>query len=423
MRILIAAIGSRGDIQPALALALGFRSAGHEVIVSAPPDFASWTMELGLPYAAAGDTVEHFMKKNAGEIGVNPLRVVRMLKKVVGEQLPEWHERTLEAAQGADAIVSCHQFASRSVAEKLGIPCICVIYQPTFLRSSHHPPMIVSWQGLPGWLNQICWSLSNAMVENIFKRPINHMRLKWGLPPVDSMKAYLCKGVPFLLAADAVLAAPPPDWNEFEVTITGPWFYEDANELPDDVEEFLQAGPPPVYVGFGSMPAKDPMNLTRVVVEGASARGRRVLMSKGWAGIGEGNLPPTVKVVHTPMPHHKLFPRLAVVVHHGGAGTTATALRAGVPQVIVPHLMDQYYYAKRMSGLGLAPEGIPAGQLSAARLAKAIDVSLALPAENREKAARRLRQSNGITRAIPLIEARVLQNRSNNSSFNSKLFG
>lgn len=405
MRVLISAVGSRGDVQPGLALALGLRESGHEVIVSAPPDFNGWAQELKLPFHPAGGSIEEFLNQNAASLGKNPIGVARVMKQMIAKLVPMWFESTLESASGADLIVSCHQFAARSVAEKLGIRSIGVAYQPTLLRSSYHPPLIVPWQKMPGWLNQACWTITDGLMELTFRKEMNRMRTKWGLAPIPSVQKHLFEGAPYFLAADPVLVTRPPDWSRFDVTVTGPWFYNDHSELPKDVEDFLDAGPPPVYVGFGSMPSKDPARLTKIIVEGASGGGRRVLMSKGWAGIGDGDLPPSIKVVHTPMPHHKLFPRLAAVVHHGGSGTTATALRAGIPQVLIPHLMDQFYFAHRMTALGLAPPGLSVGKLSATRLAAAIDSAMALPAAPRIEAATRLRESNGIAQAIRMIES------------------
>jgi UDP:flavonoid glycosyltransferase YjiC (YdhE family) len=170
------------------------------------------------------------------------------------------------------------------------------------------------------------------------------------------------------------------------------------------VESFLASGPAPVYVGFGSMVSDDAAALTRTVLRGAGARERRVLMSKGWAGIGSAELPSSVMVVHGPMPHANLFTRVAAVVHHGGAGTMAAALRAGAPQVIVPHLADQFFHAHRLASLGIAPPGIRISNLTAERLGQAIDATLALPAGPRQAAAERLRHGDGLARAVAAIE-------------------
>lgn len=245
------------------------------------------------------------------------------------------------------------------------------------------------------------------MASRIFLEPINIERAKRGLSRVRSFEAHVFAGVPYMLACDPVVAPTPPDWTHVDVTTTGPWYYDDPSPLDEDVNAFLAAGPPPVYVGFGSMVTGDAAAATRAIVAGAGASGRRVLLSKGWAGIGEGAASREVMVVNGPMPHGKLFPRVAVVVHHGGSGTTSAALRAGVPQVIVPHFLDQYYFAHRLKVLGIAPPGIPVRKLSPARLAAAVDAALALSPAARLEAAERLRPADGLSRAVALIEERV----------------
>ncbi len=153
------------------------------------------------------------------------------------------------------------------------------------------------------------------------------------------------------------------------------------------------------------MTSRDAPRLTSAILE--SGRGRRLLLAKGWAGIGGADLPASVMVVDGPMPHAKLFPRVAAVVHHGGSGTTAAALRAGAPQVIVPHIVDQYYFAHRLQALGIAPAGIPIGKLTPERLARAIDAAIALPAAPRLEAVARLKDAGGVRLAAEAIEKRI----------------
>lgn len=407
MRILVAAMGSRGDVQPALALALALRDAGHGVRVSAPPDFAAWAGQLGLEFASAGTSVEETLKQNADRIGGNPLALGRALREILLQHVPEMTERTLAAAEGADAIVSANQFMARTVGEILGLPFMGVIYTPTLIRSSSHPPLLARWQSAPGWFNRLRWRVTDRMASRIFVEPINIERAKRGLFGVKSFEGHIFGGAPYMLACDPVVAPTPRDWSHVDVTTTGPWYYDDPSSLDENVSAFLAAGPPPVYVGFGSMVTGDAAAATRAIVAGAGASGRRVLLSKGWAGIGEGATSQGVMVVNGPMPHAKLFPRVAAVVHHGGSGTTSAALRAGVPQVIVPHILDQYYFAHRLKVLGIAPPGIPVRKLSPARLAAAIDAALALSPAPRLEAAERLRPADGLSRAVALIEERV----------------
>ena len=256
-------------------------------------------------------------------------------------------------------------------------------------------------------MNSALWAFYDRVILRLMRRHLNRERAKMGLAPIADVPKHLFEEIPHLLACDPVLAPLPPDWTRFRVTATGPWFYDDPQPLDADTQAFIRAGEPPVYVGFGSMVTSDVARLTRVVLEGAGAGGRRILLSKGWAGLGGGDLPPSVRVVQGPMPHAKLFPLVAAVVHHGGAGTTATALRAGVPQVIVPHLADQFHHAHRLAALGLAPPGVPIRRLTAERLARAVDATLALPVEPRLAAAERLREGAGRRHAIEFLEKLV----------------
>ena len=404
MRIFLTAMGSRGDVQPILALACALRAKGHDVVVGAGPDFADWIGELGLAYVPSGQGVQQWLQDHWEEVHASFLGRLRAMRSIVRDMLPPWFEATVRGAHGADVIVSASQFAAPTAAEIQGIPCIGVAYSPLLLRSAHHPPIFVPWQGLPRWVNSFLWAYVENVVLGLMRAPLNRERAKVGLAPIGSTAKHLFENLPYLLASDEVVAPQPPDWSRYRVTTTGPWFYDDPAPLDPEVQAFLDAGPPPVYVGFGSMVSTDAAALTRTVLDGAGARGRRVLMSKGWAGIGGAGLPSSVMVVHGPMPHAKLFPRVAAVVHHGGAGTTASALRAGVPQVIVPHLADQFHHAHRLATLGIAPPGIRIGRLTAERLAGAIDAALALPPAPRLEACARLRDGDGLARAIAEIE-------------------
>ena len=404
MRIFLAAMGSRGDVQPILALGRALRAKGHEATVGAGPDFADWVAELGLPFVPSGQGVQQWLQDHWEEVHASFPSRLRAMKSIARDMFPAWFEATVRGAQGADLIVSASQFAAPTAAEIHGIPCVGDAYSPLLLRSSYHPPIFTSLQGLPRWTNSVLWSFYDQVIFGLMKIPLNAERVKLGLAPIRSTSKHLFEGLPYLLACDEVVAPRPPDWSRYDVTVTGPWFYEDPSPLDTEVEAFLDSGPAPVYVGFGSMVSTDAAALTRTVLEGAGASGRRVLMSKGWAGIGSAGLPSSVMVVSGPMPHAKLFSRVAAVVHHGGAGTTASALRAGVPQVIVPHIADQFHHAHRLAALGIAPPGIRIARLNAERLGQAIAAALALPAGPRLAAATRLREGDGLARAVAAIE-------------------
>jgi len=258
------------------------------------------------------------------------------------------------AAGGCDALVASGLMpavaAARSVAQKLGIRSVFVSYCPIFLPSPHHRPFPLPGRPLPPDVTdlQVLDDFDVQGYNAVYGPALNTHRAAIGLPPVDNVRAYILGDRPWL-AADPILAP----WQEpagLDVVQTGAWILPDERPLPAGLTAFLDAGAPPVYVGFGSMRA--PQDIARVAIEAIRAQGRRVLLARGWAdlaliddqddcfAVGEVNL-------------QDLFTRVAAVVHHGGAGTTTTAARAGVPQVVVPQIADQPYWAGRVAALGI----------------------------------------------------------------------
>jgi len=367
MRILIGAFGSRGDVQPMLALALALRADRHRVTVCAPPDFATWTSELSLPFHPVGESVQSLLARCANKDGNLPMRVImREMPRLLVDQFP-----TMEPlVRDADAVVSTLSWAGASLAEKYDIPYHNVVFSPSLFPSRRHPAPFIQSQGLPRWVNALTWRLNDRVARLFLKKPINAARARLGLKPLGDVWNDLLWRRP-MLASEPSFAPPPPDMRA-DVLQTGAWFMPEREELDRDLEAFLRAGPPPVYIGFGSMPDKDPVATSRLVVRAVLAAEARALLSRGWAGLGVVELPPTVRVIG-PTPHGKLFPCVAAVVHHGGAGTTANAARAGVPQVIVPHLLDQFFWCHRAWQLGLTPRPIAnRRRLTASSLAEAI---------------------------------------------------
>ena len=256
---------------------------------------------------------------------------------------------------------------ARSVTEKLGIRYVYACFHTFELPSPHYPPSQRPGRPFPPEVtdNRVLWDLDAQSVDALFGEALNTNRASIGLPPVDNVRAYILGDRPWL-AADPILAP----WQEpagLDVVQTGAWILPDERPLPAGLTAFLDAGAPPVYVGFGSMRA--PKDIARLAIEAIRGQGRRVLVGRGWAGlaliddrddcfaVGEVN-------------QQALFGRVAAVIHHGGAGTTTTAARAGAPQVVVPQWTDQPYWAGRVAtlGIGAAHRG-PApttGSLSAA---------------------------------------------------------
>ncbi|WP_410567580.1 glycosyltransferase [Amycolatopsis sp. cmx-4-61] len=373
MRVLLTTYGTRGDVEPLVALAVELRALGADVRMCTPPDeeFTDRLDGLGIEAVPAGPPVRALMRGTAPPTAAELTRYRAELLETQFDVLPA-------AVAGCDALVAAGlaQVAARSVAEAAGIRYVYATYAAVNLPSPHHaPPPRPGWPEPSEADNAARWELDARRVNAQFREPLNAHRAALGLPPVDNVRDHVCSERPWL-AADPVLGAAPPG---LEVVQTGAWTLPDERPLPDELTAFLAAGPPPVYVGFGSItPAPD---IARWSVEVARARGHRVLVSRGWAelavagcfAVGEVN-------------HQRLFGELAAVVHHGGAGTTQTAARAGVPQVVVPiRLADNPYWAGQVAAhrVGAALDGPAATPES---LAAAFDTALASGTRARAKA-------------------------------------
>jgi vancomycin aglycone glucosyltransferase len=347
VRVLLSTYDSRGGVEPLVALGVRLRELGAQVRVCAPPDCAERLAEVGLPLVPVGEPVRALVHRATPP---SPDDVPRL----AAELIAAWFDKVAAAGEGCDALVASGVIpaavGARSVAEKLGIPSVHVSYCPIFLPSPHHPPTPLPGRPLPPEVtdNRVLWGLNAQSYNAVFGEALNAHRVSIGLPPVDSVRDYLLGRRPWL-AADPVLA-PWPKAADLDVVQTGAWIVPDERPLPAGLEAFLNAGPPPVYAGFGSMRA--PQDIARVAVEAIRAQGRRVLLGRGWADLALSDDRDDCFAVGE-VNQQALFGRVAAVVHHGGAGTTTTAARAGAPQVVVPQWADQPYFAGRVASLGI----------------------------------------------------------------------
>lgn len=334
MRVLASVVGTRGDVQPVLALALRAREYGHEVHLCVPPNFVEWATTLGFPATAVG-------------IEMRAPRPGAAVAHPVPDLITDQFDSLLGAAPHCDIIVgaNAHQYAAPSVAELRGVPYVNALYAPTALPTEES---VLAW---------------NARA----RERVNANRARLGLPPVDDVLRHVLTDRPWL-ATDRVLS-PVPAVAGMTIEQTGAWLYHDARALPSELEMFLDAGEPPVYLGFGSMPVADGTN--RVLIDAARAAGRRVVVARGWGHLTRvDDAPDCIEIDE--VNHDALFRRVACVVHHGGAGTTHTAARAGAPQLIVPMFGDQSYWASRVEALGIGASIRPA-ELSVTRLASTLE--------------------------------------------------
>jgi vancomycin aglycone glucosyltransferase len=333
MRVVLSVVGTRGDVQPVFALALRVREHGHEAHLCVPPNFTAWAAELGFTATSVG------IEMRAPRPGVPTA-------KPIPDLIADQFDAILGAAQHCDVILgaNAHQYAAPSIAELRDVPYVNALYAPTALPSEDN---VRSWN------------------ERARER-VNANRARLGLSPIDDVLRYVVTDHPWL-AADRTLA-PAPSIAGLRIVQTGAWMFDDTRPLPGDLEAFLDAGEPPVYFGFGSMPVAE--GTSRVLIEAARAAGRRAILSRGWGGLTLVDDAPDCIGIDE-VNHRALFGRVASVVHHGGAGTTHAAARAGVPQVIVPMFGDQPFWASRVRALGAGASILPA-ELSVERLAAAL---------------------------------------------------
>jgi vancomycin aglycone glucosyltransferase len=337
MRVLLSTYGSRGDVEPIVALAVQLQALGAQVRMCAPPDeeFTELLAREGVPLVPFDRPWRSWERPPSAE--ERPQRVA--------DFIAAQYETVAEAAAGRDVIVATamSQFVGPSVAEELGIPYRCVLFCPDVL------------DGLYG-----------QGFDELFGKPINTHRASIGLPPVGDVGEFLFTARP-LLAADPALG-PWRGPEGVDVVQTGAWILPDERPLPAELLAFLDAGEQPVYAGFGSMRTVG-ADSARAAVEAIRAQDRRVLVGRGWTGSASMDDQEDCFVIGE-VNHQELFDRVAAVVHHGGAGTTTTAARAGAAQVVVPQGGDQIYWAGRVTelGIGAAHDGPTptVGPLSAA---------------------------------------------------------
>ncbi|WP_280340079.1 glycosyltransferase [Nocardia neocaledoniensis] len=360
MRVLLSTIGSRGEAQPLLALAVRLRESGHAAVVCAPPDFADQASALGVEYVLVGPPL-----RGTGRAGAEPTPEQRRL--LVDGTVAAQFDPLEAAATGCDVVVGGGglAIAARSIAESLAVPYVYVAFAPMTLPSPHHAPPVYGDAARDGD-NATAWERDRAMWNGVWRAPLNAARARRGLGEVDDVRDHLFTDRPWL-AADPGLA-PWPGALDRTVFQPGAWLLDDDRPLDPQLEAFLDAGDPPVYLGFGS--ARAPEDLAGGAIRAARALGRRVILSRGWADLRPLDDQPDCHTIGE-VSHQALLPRVAAVIHHGGAGTTTAAARASVPQVVVPQMFDQFYYARRVRELGLGETATRVTELGTA-LARAL---------------------------------------------------
>ncbi len=415
MRIVLIATGSRGDVEPYLALGKGLQAAGHVVrLVShenAGPLVKAHGVEFWPIEGNAQDVAQSPEMRELLEKG-NFLAIMSKMGKDAQENALAFAKGGLAACQGMDLIIAGlgGMFIGAALAEKLNIEFMQAHYVP-FSPTRAYPNAL--FPALPaflnGALNRVSYRLAQQMMWQGFRSADAVARQQvLGLPKASFWGPYGSERFtrnPVLYGYSPAVIPPPSDWDSHK-QVTGYWFLDPANDWapPANLVDFLQAGSPPVFIGFGSMSTRNPEAFTRTLVQALAQTGQRAILLTGWGGLGAIDLPETIFKLDA-APFTWLFPRMAAVVHHGGAGTTSAGLRAGVPSIIVPFFADQPFWGRRVADLGVGPAPIPRRQLTADRLAQAIQTAVTDQAM-RQRAAElgaKIRSEDGIARAVEVI--------------------
>lgn len=361
--ILLAPYGSRGDVQPVAAIGRELARRGHDVVLCAPPDLAPIAATAGIRFTPVGPPQAHLFDGSQSN-----LSTFRAALGVARQQF----DALMPLARDARAIIgSALQFAAPAIVARTAIPYVYVMLSPVYLRSPGLSP-IGAFRGRAG---RVLHRALLAVEDARHRRSaawLRALRKSWNQPPIRSLEHYLTRSGTVLLVSDPVLA--PPLRDDAGVIHTGHVYLDAPGTLPDDVEAFLRAGPAPVFVGFGSMRHRAGQRLANAVLGGVRLAGMRAVVHECVARLA------TVPTAAAPdifvtkdLPHSALFPRTAACVHHGGYGTTIEAARAGIPQIMIPHLGDQFHHAERAAELGIAAAPISLKKVTASAIARALE--------------------------------------------------
>jgi len=415
MRLTILAVGSQGDVQPYAALGRGLARAGHIVNLASHETFRGLAKRCGIGFSLIAGNPVDIVQGPEGQSWLSSsdsyVSFLSRARKMAANLYPQITQDALAAARGSDALVFSLPLTvcGFSVAAALrihGIPAALYPLHPTRAFPSIMTPGL-SFGRTVNWLSGaavmcLYWGIAHSLLRGFHKAyGLGRMPLH---APLQAMEK---QGLPFLYGYSPAVIPTPSSWPSTRV-IGGYWFLEDAPEWEPEARlaDFLQEGPTPLYVGFGSMTSGDPAAMTRSILQALQRTGQRAVLSTGWGGFHAEDMPRSVLTVGF-VPHDWLFARVSMAIHHGGAGTTASVLKAGAPSVIVPFFADQFFWGKRVHDLGVGAAPIPRRELSADSLEKAITSVLesGSMAERAKTLANAIMAEDGVTASVAAVES------------------
>lgn len=428
LNVVIQVVGSRGDVQPFIALGLELKRYGHRVRLATHDCFENFVLESGLEfYPIGGDPKDlmAYMVKNPGLIpSMKSIREgdIQRKRDMMGKMLNGCWKSCIEPDQVsqqpfvADAIIANPpSFAHIHCAQALGIPLHMMFTMP-WSSTRHFPHPLANFKGSemknPALLNYSSYGIVEFLTWQGLGDVINKFRATLDLQPVPaSVGPVLAEAleIPFTYCWSPALVSKPPDWPS-HIDVCG-FFFRDAPNYtpPPELQQFLEAGSPPVYIGFGSIVLEDPARFTSIIFEVVRQLGIRAIVSRGWSNLGEG-LPSQSKDVLFigDCPHEWLFQHVSAVVHHGGAGTTACGLQNACPTAVVPFFGDQPFWGNMIAAAGAGPSPIPQKQLTLENLADAVRLCLKpVVKEAAQNIAERMASERGVEAAVQSFHANL----------------
>ena len=404
---------------PYVALGKRLLHAGHHVVLATSERFRDFVEKHEVAFKPMDDGLLAIIDTDQGksmlENTTNIFDVVKQNIKL-GKQL-----KPLQIAQFGETWELANSIkpdfilyhpktgAAPHCAEKLGIGCALVTPIPMLVPTSEWAFPVLPGLRLGGWYNRLSYTIIATLTGIFLAKYIHNFRLDIGLKPlskINLLKTGDGRDIPVLHTVSEAVLPRPGDWPT-NAYMTGYCFLDSEKEWKPSsaLEEFLDTGPPPVYVGFGSMAGRNPQQLARTVAEALQRAEVRGIIATGWGGLSPDSLPDSIMQIES-VPHDWLFPRVSAVVHHGGAGTTAAVLRSGKPSVIVPFFGDQPFWGGLVHSLGAGTKPVPRKKLTAVRLTTAIKEAISNPdlLKKAEEIGKRIRQENGVGSSVNVIE-------------------
>ncbi len=415
MKITIVTLGTRGDVQPYIALALGLIRSGHDVTIAIPINFKSFVASYGLKYYPVQVDYESFLnsKEIKNVMAGSKLEAIKYAIRKVPYLLKLFLDSSYKAIveTGAEAIIyRPNTIGCYHTAEKLNIPCFISTVVPILTPNKKFAYPYLPMHNLGGPLNRLSYSLIN-IAPLFYQRIINKWRKEvLNLPPKRTYTNYLWlnnKRIPILYCYSKHLVPRTDEWGK-EDHVTGYWFLDSEKYFTPTKEltEFLNKGNPPIHIGFGCMITKDPDKATKIILEALKRTKQRAIMASGWGGLKKVHSPDNVFCVES-IPFDWLFSKVSAVIHHGGSGTTAQGLRTGKPTLICPFTADQPFWGKIATQLGVGPKPIPIGKLNVDNLSKAINQLISDEKMRRkaEEISKRINNEDSVKNAIQIINS------------------